>query len=634
MREAGAGGNRPKENHGRSARLIEGPKGSGKTNRIISLVRELHAGEGSSCSILVATATPNAARALEARLGVTLGEAGPALSEDGGREGVHRCSGIPSIRVATALELAAEILSSPQAQTRLERTPRLLLPHERRTLEKDLEVLGMKPKRMREMLRFFEHGWADSHTGEVDFLLYDEERELYALLERLLRFEGAMLVAEAPMLALRYARDAKRASLSPQYDHVLVDDMQLMSRASQTLMMSLARCTFTATADPSACSPVFEEYPYADYVEDMTSTFERLERQTLPKRCLASDIIWKEAETPEEEFACIADEVEGAVLSGETPIYIAAPNKTWAQRISAALGERGIAHASEFSTIAGSQERGRNGKTALAYALSLIFLVADPNDSAALRVICGLGDCAASNAGMQALMRLARERDMGADAFTRAMQMASEGATPRALGTHEQRRLNDMLVAFCELRTACHDLSSLNGRDLVAAACARIPAEAKVQQRVEDEILTLCDPENANAPAKVIATALKKNLLFPALTREARCKVVIGPYGGACGLSPAKVVATGAVEGFILAREYFDASSTTQEQQVQQHARWQAAIYQTIGNPSTSCTATSFKRISLEQAEMLGVRIGRIGMKGGMRMARTNRSELLGRELA
>lgn len=56
--------------------------------------------------------------------------------------------------------------------------------------------------------------------------------------------------------------------------HVLVDDYQMHSCASQHLANLIARDSITVAADPTAVAEVFESYPYGEGVGEFTQANE------------------------------------------------------------------------------------------------------------------------------------------------------------------------------------------------------------------------------------------------------------------------------------------------------------------------------------------------------------------------
>lgn len=97
--------------------------------------------------MLVLTATPDAARALSARLTEAVGERGGAIEVTCTRDG------------------ALGLLASEEGRAFSGRAGRLVTPVELGFIMEDMKVSGLKQRRLREMLKFFYRNWTELAGG-------------------------------------------------------------------------------------------------------------------------------------------------------------------------------------------------------------------------------------------------------------------------------------------------------------------------------------------------------------------------------------------------------------------------------------------------------------------------------------
>ena len=227
---------------------IIGKVASGKTEALVHRVVEYLSGQSNDKSVLVLAASPDAAETLKEHLATALDIPADTLGEQG-------------VRVSIPRAIALEVLGNPKAQAACGRKPRLLLPFEESILLEDVKASGLRPKRLREMLKFFYRSWTELADDEPSWLVSEEEVQVHRLLKECLAFTGGILPNELSNLAVKWLRCDEASREASSYDLVLVDDYQLLSRASQVLAGLLAREGLIVTGDMQATSEVFEEYP-------------------------------------------------------------------------------------------------------------------------------------------------------------------------------------------------------------------------------------------------------------------------------------------------------------------------------------------------------------------------------------
>ena len=227
---------------------IIGKVASGKTEALVHRVVEYLSDQSNDKSVLVLAASPDAAETLKRRLAAALGIPANTLGERG-------------VRVSIPRAIALEVLGNPKAQAACGRKPRLLLPFEESILLEDVKASGLRPKRLREMLKFFYRSWTELADDDPSWLVSEEEVQVHSLLKECLAFTGGILPNELANLAVKWLRCDEASRETSSYDLVLVDDYQLLSRASQVFAGLLAREGLIVTGDMQATSEVFEEYP-------------------------------------------------------------------------------------------------------------------------------------------------------------------------------------------------------------------------------------------------------------------------------------------------------------------------------------------------------------------------------------
>lgn len=188
------------------------------------------------------------------------------------------------MRLLGAREVALGLLASEEGRAFSGRAGRLVTPVELGFIMEDMKTSGLKQRRLREMLKFFYRNWTELAGGVDDddrWLIPGEEADTHALLKDILRFTGGILEPEASAMAVRFLLACPEVLASAQRAHVLVDDYQMHSCASQHLANLIARDSITVAADPTAVAEVFESYPYGEGVGEFTQANEGCERIVL-----------------------------------------------------------------------------------------------------------------------------------------------------------------------------------------------------------------------------------------------------------------------------------------------------------------------------------------------------------------
>lgn len=685
---------------------ILGKVASGKTEALVHRVVEYLSGQLSGKSVLVLAASPDAAEKLKRHLAAALDIPANTLGEQG-------------VRVSTPRAIALEVLGNPKAQAACGRKPRLLLPFEENILLEDVKASGLRPKRLREMLKFFYRSWTELADDEPSWLVSEEEVQVHSLLKECLAFTGGILPNELSNLAVKWLRTDETARKAASYDLVLVDDYQLLSLASQVLAGLLAREGLVVTGDMQATSEVFEEYPYAtgliefaqaDGVQtvqldacwnstavqaccenligaaqtheqesrDLAGTGENGEREarafagannesaqtsvtsqagysaaavveasahaayaeTAPVENPARNARALSFPTAEAEIAHVAQHIADAIEKGAQPsdFYLAVPNGVWAKSLNRSLEARGISTAQRPSArmLSGDSRDLRRCKTSR--LVTLLALAADPHDMLAWRSWCGFGDWLTHNPGFAALRRYAAQQ--GLAPYDALATVAADNPCREALGeldAAEQASLERISQAFKTGQAALMQLEGLVGRQLIDAAWELLDCEQHAQETtagqggVPADLLRLLDVEN---PKLAHDAASLVDRLLMALNEPrfplAQNVVRIGDLAASHGSSYRTVVLSGFVNGFIPKHAYFDPVKTPLDRMGLLYGTDARRVYQAAGCAREELLVTAFTQMDALQAERLDLKVDRVFMREGKRLARISPSELIG----
>ena len=685
---------------------ILGKVASGKTEALVHRVVEYLSGQLSGKSVLVLAASPDAAETLKRHLAAALDIPANTLGEQG-------------VRVSTPRAIALEVLGNPKAQAACGRKPRLLLPFEENILLEDVKASGLRPKRLREMLKFFYRSWTELADDEPSWLVSEEEVQVHSLLKECLAFTGGILPNELSNLAVKWLRTDETARKAASYDLVLVDDYQLLSLASQVLAGLLAREGLVVTGDMQATSEVFEEYPYAtgliefaqaDGVQtvqldacwnstavqaccenligaaqtheqesrDLAGTGENGEREarafagannesaqtsvtsqagyspaavveasahaayaeTAPVENPARNARALSFPTAEAEIAHVAQHIADAIEKGAQPsdFYLAVPNGVWAKSLNRSLEARGISTAQRPSArmLSGDSRDLRRCKTSR--LVTLLALAADPHDMLAWRSWCGFGDWLTHNPGFAALRRYAAQQ--GLAPYDALATVAADNPCREALGeldAAKQASLERISQAFKTGQAALMQLEGLVGRQLIDAAWELLDCEQHAQETtagqggVPADLLRLLDVEN---PKLAHDAASLVDRLLMALNEPrfplAQNVVRIGDLAASHGSSYRTVVLSGFVNGFIPKHAYFDPVKTPLDRMGLLYGTDARRVYQAAGCAREELLVTAFTQMDALQAERLDLKVDRVFMREGKRLARISPSELIG----
>ena len=610
------------------ATRIVGGVGCGKTQELIERVCSLLSNGEKAESVLALCATPQACESFTLRLGTAAKAAG--VNADG-------------VTVTTPRALALEVLSDAEAVRWSGREPRLLTAYEELFLLEDMKVSGLRPKRLREMLKFFYRSWTELADDDPSWLLAGEESNVHKLLKGNLAFTRSIAEPEAGNLAVNYLRGHAGARGAHSFAHVLVDDYQRISRASQLLADLVAAETLTIAGDRAACVQVYDSYPYAAGLDEFMDAHEGAEDIELSachacaagaaaaSKLLADPAMQSiafhvaegvaagqttilEAKLPEDEFGAVARFVAHAVASGMSPadVTVATPNGVWSRNIVKAL----LAAKVPAQALADRQPvRGDirdNDRCVPARVLTALDLVADPDNALAWRCWCGYGDWLANSSAMANLRKHAGEQGQGLVESLRDVQDGAPAANAddagRIVGAKRVAEAREAGLALID------SAAGLEGTALLDKLAELVTGQEGTT--APGIVSALCLGEQDNSAA-AMAERFRSRLLAPRIDSAA---VQVVPYDQVAGLSPKVLIISGFVNGFIPCREYFDSAEMPLDKQEKEHAKDARRVYAMAGKASEQLVISRFTTASLETAGVMKLHIGRIRLQDGKRM--------------
>ena len=612
-----------------AATRIVGGVGTGKTQELINrAVKALKQG-AKVTDVLVLCATPQAALAFKARLDAAAKAAGVSAAD---------------VAVTTPRALALDVMGDAEAIRWSGREPRLLTDYEKLFLLEDMKVSGLRPKRLREMLKFFYRSWTELADDDEDWLLAGEESNIHELVKANLAFTRSILEPELGNLAVNYLRSHAGARDAHAFAHVFVDDYQRISKASQLLAGLVARESLTIAGDRVACVEVYDSYPYAAGLDEFmdahagAADVELTECRTCAAGAQATaklladpaveSVAFRPADSaaagatevldfpePENEFVGVAKRVADAVAEGVSPadVVVAVPNGIWARNITKALLAAKVpAHILTDRQPARGDIRD-NARCVPAHVLTALDLVANPENALAWRCWCGYNDWLANSSAIANLRTYADEHNEG---LVAALRDVLGGA--QAVGTGEidhvvsAKRVADAHAAGLFVIEAA---ARLEGSALLDKLAELVTGEAGATAPAVVRSLCLASEDNS---AAAMAARFRARLLAP--TIDAADAVQVVPYDQVAGLSPKMLVVAGFVAGFIPCREYYDSAEMPLDKQEREHEKDVRRVYALAGKASQKLVVSRFGMTDLETAGRLKLHIGRIRLQNGTRM--------------
>lgn len=620
-----------------SATAIIGGPGTGKSEKLVVRVKELLDSGTDPAQILVFTATPDAATTFSQRL-----QRVAAAASD--------------VRVTTPRAWCLQLLETPEAEMATGRDARLLAPFEYDFLMEDLKVSGMRTKRIREMMKFFYKSITElADDEEGNWLITNEETSAFGMLKNCLGFTRGVIEPELANLCVRFLQRDPLAKAKAQVAHVLVDDYQMLSRASQTIANLLATESICIATDPETCVEVFESYPYAGGLDEFLEANSHVERIDVSQSfsCTASahavnmmradmaivaepldaslcggnaEIHEIASETPGDEMQAAADYVAQLVADGMDPsqVIVASPHRTVSANLARALADRGVeTELAQTARVVSGDIRAEEKCTA-ARVLTALYLVANANDGVAWRSWCGFGDWLTHSNVVHNLRDFGGQNGMAIDAALAAAESQMD-VFDNAESVSGTKRVVD---AYNTALGIIEQAYGKQGRPLLEFLARSVLGQgAEVPAAVLQLTAAFPDGRLAGDDAKSMAARARARLDTPAF--ETNNTVHITTYERMCGQSPDALLLCGFVNGFFPIRDYFDRVAMPLDKAEKQHERDTRLMHAVAGKPNAVLAISHFSETQLEAAEMLKLKIHRICLKDKRRVALIEPSEFL-----
>jgi DNA helicase-2/ATP-dependent DNA helicase PcrA len=641
--------------------MVTGGAGTGKSFVVVKRVQSLLAQGVAPTDILVVVPGANAATELRRRLETML------------------VSGASAVRIATIHDLCVDILSTPDALMATGRYPRVINNIENIFLLEDLKTLGIKPRRLKEMLKFFYREWTELGDARDDFFVAQEEELVHSTVKNLLVARGAMLEPELSNVTVNYLRDHARARAQIQVPHVLVDDYPCLNKASQQVCCLLAAQSLIITGNPCQAPGMLEPYPWPQGLADFATASANVEKIELAStvRCpqkvasCGNALLLRE---PTTEDGLVAFD-ESTPLGGVTLVKWVTPSQEFAgiadylcQRLgSVAAGKSGKDDNKDESLGASSKD----DKTPVSPAAQTL----DPKDVLVVvpnRAWGRMLEKHLKNRGIQTSSILAstplggnpreKKTSVAMRAFTLLNLIAhptdivawrswcgfddylANSAPWATLSAWADESGLGLLEALERLAaTGAEDITSVpthtqvlkdaycEGKRIIAACAdkqgrALIDALGQQGYEVPPELEILLVPIADYDTAVTLYTRAARKALEPVF--EAEGAVRIGTPESILGLEAKLVVLAGLINGFVPTGAYFS-TDTTPDAKARLLNRERLQLYTALTRSSAELVLSYFQKENLLQAEPLGMEISRIRMERGERLAVVSPSEFL-----
>ena len=509
-------------------------------------------------------------------------------------------SPLDAVSVASVRDLALDVMGDARLSAAVGRGARVLDGNEMDVLMEDVKVSGLKPGRLREMLKFFYKSISECADDDERWLISAEEQTVYAILTENLEARRALLPCEAASLAHRglVAAGVEREDLV-----LVVDDYTTMSRASQRLVRHLATRGLVAAGRTLAAASAEESYPCFEGFRELADAAECVVRveDTRPRAARESRAL----EDPEAEQAFVAASVEERLSAGTAPkdVLVAVPNAAWGARLADALEERGVPVERAFfeGKIKGDpRTEGRYAQLKLATFLRLLL---DPDDFTSLRSWMGFGDWLVRSDAFLELLAYARERGISAaEAVAQLRAQRDEERASTIFG-----KFDAPLDELDELRRACAD--GLTREE----ACVLFEARGMPLSERQAALLG-DDPECAD-----VGRLAREAFRLPA-EDAARDAVRVATYGRCHGRHARVVFVTGFVNGFLPGNDAVDDKFTIDHRRVALE-RERALALDVLAAADEQVVCTRFERAALEATARMNVQITRVFVRDGERLA-------------
>ena len=581
----------------------------------------------------------SAGRAEDAARVAGVGEAGDAPEVQVELD-ISRAEGAGEVRVLTCRELACAVLADPDSAAATGMSfssgrARLLSAYETDFLMEDVKTLGARPKRLREMLKFFYRGWTELADEDPEWLFTVEEIDTFELLTCELQYLGAMMEPQVSNLATKALRMEGRVRERFARKHVFVYGYQSLSRASQLLCQLVAGEELVAGAGPDMGVDVFESYAYPAGVEDFVRLNPAAEVVEVGAQGVAGDKVrdahsWK---TPADEVEGTADAIAAAVEAGTNAedIAVVTFHPWWTQQMARALQARGLQANAWLGAPKLHGDIRELDRCLGLRTVTLLRLLADWHDGMAWRSWFGFGDYLARSNQFAEMRRRVCGMHIGEGCTVAASKRAEvsaqeaasvcgEGATcgdardARGEGAARLSAHGDVhgdLAAYgidldSDLKPLFAEVRDLRGPRLLAylvetLAGPDVPLPASVRP-----LLAL----GPDADAAQMVAELDRLQFFSGV--PARAGVTVASYAALADIDFDQVFVVGFANGLFPKADYFDLTKVTVDKQAKMGERDARAARAMADLGTRGLHVGSFERCERMLADRMGVKQVRI----------------------
>ena len=485
-------------------------------------------------------------------------------------------------RVTTAMQIALNVFSDERVCRATRRQGRVLDGNEMDVLMEDIKVSGVKPGRLREMLKFFYKSMADCSAEEDGWLETGEEKKVFSILEENLEARRAMLPAEVFGLAYRGMMDGD-VGRRPQL--VLCDDWSGLSKSAQRFIELMATEGLVVAGSTCGVSSADEPYPNPEGF----AAFARrpnMSKVTIEGASTLPQVQWSCERTPVAEAKAVAERVKQLIAEGMAPehILLAVPNGTWCSGVSSQLEVAGVKTCvdREAGKVKGDPRYPESAASIKAAALDKLRV--NPADMTALRTVMGAGD-----------WLLRSDAFLGVLAYAREQELTVPQAIKRLRSQDVDNRDIDI---FRKFDAPLDELDALG-----------IPA-----------VEALCKQGQSVPPAPTSAAAPASQAY------QAGC-VTVAPYNRCRGHRADAVFVMGVVNGLLPAADAIDDGKFTIDHRRSALAR-ESSLFSMLCGMSTSGTVfvSRFECDDYKSATLQNVQVARVFAQGDARWARVEPS--------
>ena len=613
--------------------LVKGAAGA-VMDELVQRVQAVLAGGADSKDVLVLCADPTSAARMQAELAAARAEGAGEAAGAGWAEGTGE------VRVLTCRELACAVLADPDSAAATGMSfssgrARLLSVYETDFLMEDVKTLGARPKRLREMLKFFYRGWTELADEDPEWLFTVEEIDTFEFLTCELQYLGAMMEPQVSNLATKALRMEGRVRERFVRQHVFVYGYQSLSRASQLFCQLVAGEELVTGAGPDMSVDVFESYAYPAGVEDFVRLNPAAKVVEVDTQGVAGDKVcdarsWK---TPADEVEGTADAIVAAVEAGMNAedIAVVTFHPWWTQQMARALQARGLQANAWLGAPKLHGDIRELDRCLGLRTVTLLRLLADEHDGMAWRSWFGFGDYLARSNQFAEMRRRVCGMHIG-EGCTVAASKRAEVSTQEAAGA-------------CDAGATCGDTRGARGEgaaklsahgdvhgDLAAYGIDLDsdlkPLFAEVRELRGPRLLTylvetLAGPDvplpasvrpllalGPDADAAQMVAELDRLQFFSGV--PARAGVTVASYTALADIDFDQVFVVGFANGLFPKADYFDLTKVTVDKQAKMGERDARTARAMAGLGTRGLHVGSFERCERMLADRMGVKQVRI----------------------